>query len=403
MDAESDSSTNAETLDARSADEASERDASVDRADAGSKESASAEPADAGGDSKCRLVYGPAEQSFRGPAVLATNKKELSLVANEGGKPRVFSVPIPPVPPPGAPVIKPPKPSSFAAMYWPPCALAGKYAYCSKVGGNVQRTTLGGNDTVVVGKHRAGTRVSAASIDGEHAVVATLDSRRTTEGEVLQAFVTFDTNEPQRLSEDGAGATAVRLAARGKDVVAVYLDARMAMSPLHARNLSVKNHDLDIGNDAVLFVGGSPERSVDVSLVETNGHFFALVPHGRDAQDFGMAAIPVENPLKDDVPAVWSFYPNGLDPAPIASAPVERTGERVDAWIARVVPKTKDVGSPRMLELGRLAENGSFTSYGSIANADHVTDLSMAVDTYGAVWILYGDNASTWLERRVCR
>lgn len=355
--------------------------------------------ADAGAGA-CRLVYGPSEQIFRGPASLVADKNELHVFANEGGRPRDFPVPI--APPPRAGVVKPPKPAAFVAMHWPPCAIAGKFAFCSKIGGIVQRTTLGANDTKVVARHKAGTRVSAALVGGTHTALVTLDGRRTTEGETLQAFVTFDDGEAQRLSDEGAGATVAHVAARGSGAVAVYLDARMAMSPLHARELSVQGHDLALGPDAVLFVGGTPERSIDFAIADASGAFFALVPHAREAAEFGMAAIPIAAPPKDDVEAVWSLYPNGLDPAPVASAPARDEKDAAGAWVARVRPEARAPSSPKVLELGRLGRDGAFTSLGVLANADHVTDLSMAVDAHGAIWILYGDNASTWLERRVC-
>ncbi len=348
----------------------------------------------------CRLVYGPSEQIFRGPAALVADKSELHVIANDGGRPRDFPVPI--APPPRTGVVKPPKPAAFIAMHWPSCAMAGKFAFCSKIGGVVQRTTLGVNDTKVVAQHKAGTRVSAALVGGTHTALVTLDARRTTEGETLQAFVTFDDGETQRLSDEGAGATVAHVTARGPEAVAVYLDARMAMSPLHARELSVQGHDFALGSDAVLFVGGSPERRIDFALADASGAFFALVPHSREAAEFGTAAVPIAHPPKDDVEAVWSIYPNGLDPAPIASAPARSEKDTAGAWVARVRPAARAPSSPKVLELGRLGRDGVFTSVDVLANADHVTDLSMAVDGHGAIWILYGDNTSTWLERRVC-
>ena len=47
------------------------------------------EPFGDAGTSACRLVYGPAEQPFRGPAALTVVGRELRLVANDAGKPRI--------------------------------------------------------------------------------------------------------------------------------------------------------------------------------------------------------------------------------------------------------------------------------------------------------------------------
>ena len=31
-----------------------------------------------------------------------------------------------------------------------------------------------------------------------------------------------------------------------------------------------------------------------------------------------------------------------------------------------------------------------------------MTDVAIARDGFGAVWIVYGDSKATWLERRIC-
>jgi hypothetical protein len=359
------------------------------------------------GPSACRLAYGPAEQPFRGPAAMVTSATELKLVANDGGKPRIFPVPLGPPPPASAPAVAPPKPSTFHAMRWPPCEMAGRWAYCQAAGGNVYRTTLGATDTKLVAKSQPSTRIAASSLGPDHAVVATLDARRTTEGVMMQAFVTLDDGETQRLSEDGAGATVLRVVPRGNGAVALYLDARTAMVPVHARPLAMKGTNLALGDDAVVFVGGPPERGIELTPAGAGRSLFALIAMSHETSDFGMAAIPIAEQPKDDVQPVWSPYPNGLDPAPIGATVA--MGDALDggsagaaAWVARVRPMDREVGAPRTLELGRVDGAGAFTSFGSISTGKRITDIAMTTDAYGSIWILYGDTNATWLERRVC-
>lgn len=358
------------------------------------------------GVSDCRLVYGPAEQPFRGPAAMAVAGSTLRLVANDVGKPRIYPVAIPPLPPKGSVSFVPPRPASFTAMRWPPCEIAGRFAYCQGPGGPVVRSTLptGEADVVssehkTIAKSRSGTRIAAASLAGGHTVVAYLDSRHTSEGDMLQAFAALDDREPVRLSEEGAGATAIGFVPRGDHAVFVYLDTRTSMVPIHARPVSSKESELALGPDVVMFVGGAPERGIDFALASVGAKAFALVPMPRETIDFGMAAVPVDEPPKDDVSAVWSLYPNGIDPAPIAAAP-RRDG--AGAWVARVRPRERAVGSHRIVELGSVDGSGAFTSYGEIAPGRGVTDLGLVEDRNGAVWVLYGDSRVTWLERRVC-
>jgi hypothetical protein len=362
---------------------------------------ASTAKADAGA-SACRLVYGPAEQPFRGPAALSVVRKELHLILNESGKPRVSVVPITSVAK-GAPPVVPPKPRSFTGVRWPPCEVAGRFVYCQGPGGSIVRSTLGPDGRVVgegkvVAKSRAGTRIAAASLGQDHSAVAFLDMRRTTEGDMLQAFIALDERDPVRLSEDGAGATTLRFLQRGDRPVAVYLDTRTAMVPVHARPVWLDGGNLALGDDAVVFVGGPPERGIDLTVASAGPKGFALVPMPRETADFGMAALPIEDPPNEPVPAVWSRYPNGLDPAPIAAVAAH---DGKSAFVARVRPRHQEPGSPRILELGRLDATGAFSSLGEIADGKAVTDIAI-IDDGAGVWILYGDPTITWLERRVC-
>lgn len=363
------------------------------------------EPFGDAGTSTCRLAYGPAEQPFRGPAALLVSGQELRLITNDSGKPRVYPVAISPSPK-GAPPVVPPRPASFVGMRWPPCELAGRFVYCQGPGGGITRTHLGDRGPLsettktIISKSRAGTRLAAAPFGVDHSVVAFLDVRHTTEGDMIQAFVALDEKDPVRLSDDGAGATTMRLLERGDRAIALYLDTRTAMVPIHARPLSVRGADLALGNDVVVHVGGAPERGIDFAAAAvTATKAFVFVPMPRDTIDFGMAAIPIEEPPKEDVPAIWSKYPNGIDPAPIAAAP-GRDGK--SAWIVRKRPREKAVGSPRILEIGKVDAAGLFTSFGEMAVARNVTDIALVEDTSGGVWILYGDSTITWLERRIC-
>jgi hypothetical protein len=348
-------------------------------------------------------LFGPAEQPFRGPAAITIAGDELELIANDNGRPQTYRYPTSLPASKDAPPVVPPKPASFASMRWPGCALAAGFAYCPAQGGAIVRSRLGehggSSEAKEIARPRASGRISAAPLGAGHAVVAFLDQRMTTEGKMLQAFAAFDDKEPVRLSEDGAGATVVHFLARGQGAVAMYLDARTAMVPLHARPVSLRGSEMALGPDVVAFVGGSPERGIDFAVASAGAKGFALVPMSRETIDFGMAAVPIEDPPKEDVSPVWSRYPNGLDPAPIA-ATAAKDGK--GAFVARVRPREKEASSPRILELGRVDGAGAFTSFGEIASGKGVTDLGIVEDQAGALWIVYGDNTVTWLERRLC-
>jgi hypothetical protein len=307
------------------------------------------------------------------------------------GEPVVLPVPTPP------PVAKPTRtvasdPPQHASS--PACAATPGSIYCVDSAGAVHR--IHGGDKKLVGEARPGTRIAATSL-GEHDVVAYLAAKKTTEGLTTHAWIAIDDLVPGVLSEEGSGASAVTLARRGEEAVAVYLDARMAMTPVHARLVTWSGAGATLGKDAVLFIAGSPERrTAAVVGVPASGDAFALLPVAGDT-DFGMAAIPIHSEPKDDVHAVWSLYPNGLDPALIAAtagAPVVR--------IARVRPLDPKPDSARVLELGQLDPAGAFTSLGFVPTHSTPTTLTLVADKSGALWLHYTDDTGSWLERRVC-
>ncbi len=215
----------------------------------------------------------------------------------------------------------------------------------------------------------------------------------------MQAFVTLDEGETTRLSDEGAGATVVRMVPRGAGAVAIYLDSRTSMVPVHARPLSLRGSELALADDTVVYVAGPPERSVDFAVAGTPAALFALLPIGHETADFGMAAIPVAEHPKDDVQPIWSMYPNGLDPAAIAGT-VQADG---GSW-GRARPPRGAGRSARRVSSSSVVSTRRATSSRSASSraGKPVTDIAMARDSFGAVWILYGDTTATWLERRVC-
>ncbi len=343
------------------------------------------------GASACRLLYGPEEQPFRGPAALRPREGYLELVLNEAGRPKTTRVPIAPL---SAPAPKPTAPVSPYAVTWPACAVGGKYVYCLGSAGAIMRTPLAGGEGKEVAKGRPSTRIAAAALAGEHSVVGYLAARKTAEGSTLEAWAAVDAEPPTKLSEDGSGATWLDLAPRAESVVALYLDARAAMTPVHSRHIAWAGGKAEVRKDAVVFVGGPPDRGITGTLaVLSPNDVFGLVPIAEDVYKFSMLSVRIEDPPREDMGAAASPYPNGLDPAPIATS---------GAFLVRVRPENAQPTSPRVLELGRLDTKGVFTSLGIVSTGRPYADVAMATDSLGALWILYGDATATFLERRLC-
>jgi hypothetical protein len=349
------------------------------------------------GTNACRLTYGPVRQAFVGEVALAATDTGILLVTHHDGVPTVT-----PVSPPDAATASLENGPMFDAgvpvVSSPPCAIAASATFCMDAGGAIHRRPLltEGRD-VVVARARPGSIFAVQGVAAAHAVVAYLVERPTSEGRVSQAYAALDEGPPVALSEEGSGATHVALATRGSSLVALLIDGRTAMTPVHARPLSVSGGMLAAGEDAVVFVGGGAEANTRGALgVSSTGAAFGLVPIAGES-GFGLAAVRVDDPPRLDEPTTWSSYLNGLDPAPVAatigSSPIR---------VARVRPLEARPDAPRGLELGKLDESGAFVSYGLVGSRGRVRSVSTVVDRAGALWLAFTDGAGTWLERRAC-
>jgi hypothetical protein len=249
----------------------------------------------------------------------------------------------------------------------------------------------------VVGHARPHSPFAAEAIEASHVVVAYLADRRTSEGWVSEAYVVLDGGPPQRISDEGSGSTDVALAARGSSVLALLLDGRVAMTPVHGRTLSFEHGALAVSEDAVVFVGGGAETHTRAALgVSAEGRAFGLIPIGGE-NGFGVVSVRLDDPPRMDEPATWSAYPNGLDPAPLAA-----TRGLTPVRVARVRPLDARPDAPRGLEIGRVDDGGGFVPYGLVATRGRVKHVSVASDRAGAMWVLFTDGSGTWLERRNC-
>lgn len=262
--------------------------------------------------------------------------------------------------------------------------------YWMGIDGAVRRRALPGEkgtEDPLVARGRPGTELSAVLLGPGRGVVAYLADGMSADGPMLQAFVAVDGHKPLRISEEGTGATYVSLARRGPQVLAVMLDGRTAMTPVHVRVLSPATEGphaegLAPGPDAVIFVGGPAPRRPRGALVtmsrvaEPGGSTaFALLPMEQDARGFGMAIVRVDDPPRDDEPATWSLYPNGLEPAAVAG-----THNGTSMYFARVRPETPSPGATRVLELGRLSGIGEPTLLGVVARAGRLDGVRLVGD-----------------------
>lgn len=197
------------------------------------------------------------------------------------------------------------------------------------------------------------------------------------------------------LSPEGSGASSVTLVPVGEGhVIAMWLDARQAMTPVHARRFEVREKTTAIAADDVVFVGGPPEGYPELLGLRWGGSAAGLLPLATD-KGFALHNILVDWEGKTTVAALE--YPNGMDIAPVAGAAA--CGQSIVVY-AR--PETKEPGAPQVLELATLGTNGSVDVEEVAAYPGQVLELSAGAIDASTVWVVYTANAKSFALRVSC-
>ena len=342
--------------------------------------------------SSCKLLRPPIMQPYGGPAALrvvgAGQAWMAELVFNEASRPRFSGIPFT-------------QRRSFVDVPMPPkttlpgCAVLSDFVFCPDESGAIHRTEGGEKDTVVA-QGRAGTPLSAGRIAPDHVLLAYIRDEVSSEGRVRVAEVKLDDGPPVRLSEEGSGATYVEIVSRGESAIALTLDGRTAMTPAHVRVVRALDGKPSLSRDAVVFVGGPAERNTRGRVaISAEGATFVVVPVAHSVDGFGMAVVRLSDPPTEDEPVVWSMYPSGIDPAPLA---VTRGISPIR--IARVRPSSPEPGVSLLLEVGDLSPAGDFQAKCILAEAAYIKDVELDVDREGTMWLFWRDTRGSHLERR---
>jgi hypothetical protein len=332
-------------------------------------------------------------QPYGGPAALrfvGTGQARMAeLIFNEASRPRFSGIPFT-------------QRRSFVDVPIPPktslpgCVALSDFVYCPDASGAIHRTDGGGENDTVVARARAGTPLSVAKIAPDHVLLAYIRDETTTEGQVRVAEMKLDDGPPVRLSDDGSGATYVELVSRGESALAFTLDGRTAMTPAHVRVVRIVDGKASLSRDAVVFVGGPAERYTRGRVaLSADGAAFVVVASAHSLEGFGMAVVRLSDPPTEDEPVVWSMYPNGIDPAPIA---VTRGVSPIR--LARVRPSAPEPGASLLLEVGELSAAGDFHARCVLAEAAYIKDVELDVDREGTMWLFWRDTRGSHLERR---
>jgi hypothetical protein len=296
----------------------------------------------------------------------------------------------------------------LASRALPPAFTRGSYAYWVSHGRLVRRSfSYGGGAPpgpleVLAADALDGTRVAAETVTGVGAAdrsreVAIYIARAAKKTDERGARIWVEGAGSAPLSSDGSGASSVALAPSDGGLVAVMLDLRSAMSPVHARTIAVgERGPAQLGPDVVVFVGPSPEGRTEVVAAPSSDGPVAFIPFAPDTASFGLASLAIGREPHLDAKVQWRMYPNGLEPAPVASALFcGRT------WVAYARPSAAAPASPHVLALAPI-EKGAFGPELTAAQGFDFVSVSLAAREDGGAWLAWVSNGRSWIRAVRC-
>jgi len=288
----------------------------------------------------------------------------------------------------------------------PPAAFTGaSYAYWITHGKLVRRAFpfaaggAAGALEVLASDALDGTRVAAetATADSRRRDIAIYIARPRKPGEDRVARIWTEGAGSAPLSSEGSGASSVALAASGTGLVAVMLDLRSAMSPVHARTIEIaESGPARLGPDVVVFVGPSPEGHSEIAAAPSPEGPIAFIPFAPDTSSFGLSSLLIGKEPHLDAAVRWRMYPNGIEPAPVAGAVLcGRT------WVAYARPSAAAPASPHVLALAPV-EKGALGPELTAAQGFDFMSVSLAPRADGGGWLTWVGNGRSWIRAVRC-
>lgn len=303
---------------------------------------------------------------------------------------------------PNGPALGPMEPER--AKKWP----RGKVAVAEDASGAMHAYWIEGKDLIRNTITPEG-KLEAPSVIAQDAVAGSSPSALRSAGRDVVAYVALgNARNAERharlwvegggildLSPEGSGASSVSLVPVGEgQAIAMWLDARQAMTPVHARRFEVREKTTAIAEDEVVFVGGPPEGYPELTAVRKGSSAAGLVPLATD-KGFALHNILVNWQGKARIKTLE--YPNGMDIAPVAGATA--CGQAIVMYTR---PEAKAPGSPQVLELATIGNSGSIDVEEVAAYPGHVLELSAAATGDSTAWVVYTANAKSFALRVGC-
>lgn len=275
-------------------------------------------------------------------------------------------------------------------------ALVGGFAYWIK-DENLVRARISGNDAepeVVAREARKGARVAGAEASDRTPLVAFItkpDSNGAPHAKLWAGGKLLD------LTPEGAGASSVALVRAGSNIMAISLDGRSGMTPLHARLVTRDaSGAFALGADVVAWVGASAQATTEVFATALDGDVWAFVPIEQDLTHFGLAQIHLGSEPRLDAPVTFLTYQAGTNSAPVA------TGVACGrAAVAFAEPEDAAPKSPQRLMLSALGADGLEPGE-VVARGRSFANVSLG-SVGPAALLVYTADHRTWARSVRCR
>ncbi len=270
-------------------------------------------------------------------------------------------------------------------------SIAGGRAYWISRGRLVRRALDGGAPLEVLDNEaRDNTRVSAVEL--KRGVAVAFLGRADAEG-TSHARLWLEGKPVLELTQEGAGASSVALTRSGNRLLAVTIDGRSAMTPLHARAVRPEGAVATLDDDVVVWVGGPSQAWTETFVGVEPGRAWAHVPIERDMTHFGLANVELGAEPHMDCDVTFFDYANGLDLAPVGTATL--CGH---AYVAFARPTASAPHSPQELVLVRSGTKEAQT----VASARVFAAVSLASVPGGALLAYVADGRS-WARGIACK
>jgi hypothetical protein len=280
--------------------------------------------------------------------------------------------------------------AAFSVLRRAPAVAGGRAYWISR--GRLVRRALEDDAPLEVldAEARDNTRVSAVEL--KHGAAVAFLGRADAEG-TSHARLWLEGKPVLDLTPEGAGASSVALTRSGDHLLAVTIDGRSAMTPLHARAVRPEGTVATLGDDVVVWVGGPSQAWTEAFVGAEPGRAWAHVPIERDMTHFGLANVELGAEPHMDCDVAFFDYANGIDLAPVATATL--CGH---AHVAFARPTTSTPHSPQELVLVRSGTKEAQT----LASARVFAAVSLTAVPGGALLAYVADGRS-WARGIACK